>query len=61
MPTILGDANGDGYVDGRDLLRLARYMAGDGVTVDMAGADVNGDGNVDGRDVLRLAKQLAGG
>ena len=55
-----GDANGDGAVDGRDVLRLVRYLAGTGVTIDWEAADVNGDGNVDGRDVLRLAKQLAG-
>ncbi len=55
-----GDTNGDGAVDGRDLLRLARYLAGNGVTVDKEASDLNGDGKVDGRDVLRLAKQLAG-
>lgn len=57
---LKGDANGDGAVDGRDVLRLVRYLAGTGVTIDWEAADVNGDGNVDGRDVLRLAKQLAG-
>ncbi len=55
-----GDSNGDGKVDGRDVLRIARYIAGNGVTIDMAASDLNGDGKVDGRDVLRLAKQLAG-
>ena len=55
-----GDVNGDGTVDGRDLLRLARFIAGNNVTIDAAAADMNGDGNVDGRDVLRLAKKLAG-
>ena len=56
---VPGDCNGDGIVDGRDLLRLARYVAGTGVQIDISAADVNGDGHVDGRDVLRLAKQLA--
>ena len=55
-----GDVNGDGSLDGRDLLRLARYLAGDNVEIDEAAADVNGDGKVDGRDLLRLAKLLAG-
>ena len=54
-----GDANADGTVDGRDLLRLARYVAGQDVEASAMGADVNGDGTVDGRDVLRLAKKLA--
>ncbi len=55
-----GDVNGDGTVDGRDLLRLARFLAGNNVTIDAAAADLNGDGHLDGRDVLRLAKHLAG-
>ena len=57
---LIGDCNGDGSVDGRDVLRLARYLAGSGVSVDMSASDVNRDGKVDGRDVLRLAKMLAG-
>ena len=56
-----GDVNGDGTVDGRDVLRLARFIAGEDVTIDEKAADTNGDGTVDGRDVLRLAKQLSGG
>ena len=55
-----GDANGDGSVDGRDVIRLAKYIAGQGVAIDETAADLNGDGNIDGRDLLRLAKQLAG-
>lgn len=58
--SIPGDCNGDGIVDGRDLLRLTRYLAGAGVDIDLSAADITGDGNVDGRDVLRLAKKLAG-
>lgn len=57
---LTGDCTNDDIVDGRDLLRLARYIAGTGVEIDEKAADINGDGNVDGRDVLRLAKQLAG-
>ena len=57
---ISGDTNGDYTVDGRDLLRLARYLAGHAVSMDETAADVNGDGTVDGRDVLRLAKRLVG-
>ena len=57
---VPGDLNGNGGVDGRDLLRLAKYLAGESVEIDKRAADVNGDGNVDGRDLLRLAKYLAG-
>ena len=55
-----GDVNGDGSVDGRDSLRLARYLVGQDVQINVSNADVNGDGNVDGRDTLRLARFLAG-
>ncbi len=55
-----GDLNGNGTIDGRDLLRLARYLAGGNVEINEAAADLNGDGKVDGRDLLRLARYLAG-
>ena len=60
--SVPGNVNGDanGTVDGRDLLRLARYLAGQDVTIDRKAADVNGDGLIDGRDLLRLARFLAG-
>lgn len=59
-PVMAGDVSGDGKLDGRDALRLARYLAGQGVTIDEKAADVTGDGKVDGRDVLRLTRYLAG-
>ena len=57
---VAGDANGDNVLDGRDLLRLAKYLGGYSVEMDMTSADVTGDGLVDGRDLLRLAKFLGG-
>lgn len=56
---IPGDCNGDGKVDGRDLLRLARYLAGAPVSIDLEAADLNQNGTVNGQDLLRLAKKLA--
>ncbi len=53
---LLGDVNGDGTVDGRDVIRLLRYQTGEGVTIVRENSDVNGDGVVDGRDALRLLK-----
>jgi Leucine-rich repeat (LRR) protein len=57
-----GNVNGDeaGTVDGRDVIRLARFLAGDGVQINEKAADVNADGTVDGRDLIRLARYLAG-
>ena len=57
---VPGDASGDGVVDGRDLIRLAKYLGGYGVEIDAAAASVNGDDVVDGRDLIRLAKFLGG-
>lgn len=53
---LLGDVNGDGKVDARDVLRL-RLAVAKRVTLSPAEnlvADVNGDNSVDARDVLRL-------
>ncbi len=57
-----GNVNGDeaGTVDGRDVIRLARFLAGDGVQINEKAADVNADGTVNGRDLIRLARFLAG-
>ncbi len=60
VPSLPGDVNADGTVDGRDLLRLARHLAGHSVQIDPAASDLNGDSSIDGRDLLRLAKRLAG-
>lgn len=57
---LSGDSNDDGVIDGRDVLRLQKYLAGHSVSIDLKNADVTGDGIVDGRDVLRLQKYLAG-
>jgi Dockerin type I repeat. len=55
-----GDATGDGRVNGMDLIRLRKYLAGDNVTIDLSNADVTGDGRVNGMDLIRLRKYLAG-
>ncbi len=59
---VSGDANGDGNVNGRDVLLLRQYLAGGyNVTIDEEACDVNDDGSVNGRDVLLLRQYLAGG
>ena len=54
-----GDVNGDGNVDGKDALRLLRYMADVPVNIVEKNADVTGDGVVNGKDTLRLLKYFA--
>lgn len=62
---IYGDATGDGDINGKDLIRLRKYLASydpdaGASDVEIAeGADVNGDGVVNGKDLIRLRKYLA--
>ena len=62
---VYGDANGDGEVNGKDLLMLRRYMANyddesKTSTINVqAGADANGDGEVNGKDLLMLRRYMA--
>ncbi len=60
---ILGDLNGDGKVNVKDNMMLARYLAEwagyDETTVDLAAADLNGDGKVNVKDNMILARHLA--
>ncbi len=57
---LLGDANGDGAVNMKDVLTLRKYLAGMDVSYNASEADVNGDGDVNMKDVLMLRKFLAG-
>ncbi len=62
---VYGDATGDGIVDGKDLVRLKKYLAAydyETGTSDVAiepSADATGDGAVDGKDLVRLKKYIA--
>ena len=62
---MCGDATGDGVVDGRDLIRLRKFLMSydpddPSSPEPPPEADCNGDGVVDGRDLIRLRKYLAG-
>ena len=55
-----GDVNGDGAVDGLDLIRLRKYLVGVADTeIVEANANVNGDDTIDLLDLVRLRKYLA--
>ena len=61
---VCGDVTGDNVINGKDLVRLRRYL----LTVDESsgladveislGADTTGDGIVNGKDLVRLRKYL---
>ena len=62
--TVIGDVNGDGVVNGRDLVRLRKYLSEIGSdpaavsTEIFPGADLNGDNVINGLDLIRLRKML---
>ncbi len=60
-----GDVNGDGLVDGRDAIRLMKYLAdeedpetGELFEIHPSNSDINSDGTVDEKDLLRLMINL---
>lgn len=61
---LYGDVNGDSEINGKDLVRLRKYLLSldestGASNVDIsAGADTNGDGVVNGKDLVRLRKYL---
>ena len=58
-PRLPGDCNDDGVVDGADLIRLRKVLAGTDDPISLSNADCNGDGVVDGRDLIRLRRFFA--
>lgn len=58
---IPGDVNGDTEVDGRDIIRLMKYLAEEeDIEIVEMNADVNEDGEVDVRDLLQIIRKLGG-
>ena len=56
---VVGDVNGDGIVNSKDLTRLMKFIAGE--KVDVPGwSDINGDGVTNAKDLTRLMKMIAG-
>ncbi len=60
-----GDVNGDGVVNGQDVVLLRKFMANynydtqTSMVIVFAGADVNGDGKINGQDVVLLRRYMA--
>ncbi len=58
---ILGDANGDGSVDGKDALSVKAAVAGmEGVSVDRSASDLDADGDTGAKDSYFLKLILSG-
>ncbi len=62
---LWGDANGDGAISSKDVVRLKNYLAnyndetGTSSVELFPGADANGDGAISSKDVVRLKNYLA--
>lgn len=62
---VYGDADGNGVVNGKDVILLRKFMANYDYDASVstvavsAGADANGDGVVNGKDVILLRKFMA--
>ena len=55
----LGDVNGDGNIDNKDVVALLRYVSGSGVIIKDA-ADMNGDGAIDLTDAIIVVYKSLG-
>ena len=53
----LGDVNGDGATDIKDIVRLMKSISGG--TVETTHTDINGDEVTDVRDIIRLMKMIS--
>lgn len=56
----IGDTNGDGAVDVRDLVRLKKYLSSPDKTEIYTGSDINMDGEINSVDLACLRKILLG-
>ena len=56
--TIVGDADGNGKVNNRDLGLLQQYVNNWNVTVDKTAADLNQDGKINNRDLGLLQQKI---
>ena len=59
LEILYGDSNGDGRVNGLDLVVLRQYLAGWSVTIDPTVTDVTDDGKCNALDLIRLRQYLA--
>ena len=59
---LLGDANGDGAINGKDVTVLRRFLVGGyDAVIREDNSDVNSDAIINGKDVTHLRRYFAGG
>ena len=51
---ILGDANGDGKINGKDMVRVRSYILYPNTAIIKDAADIDGDGDIDSTDLKKL-------
>ena len=59
-PTNLGDVNGDGKINMKDLVALQRYLNGWDVVIVKANSDLTGDNKINMKDYVALQRLLNG-
>lgn len=59
-PINSGDANGDGAVNGKDVLALRKYIVGLTNEINEDACDINSDYKLNGKDVLQMRKLIIG-
>ena len=57
---MLGDVNGDGSVNMKDLAALQRNVNGWGNEINLKNSDMNGDNTINMKDVAKLQRYLNG-
>ena len=57
----LGDSDGDGRVNARDVVKLMRFIVGQNVSLINGVMDMNADGVLNSRDVIILLRDMVNG
>ena len=58
---VLGDANGDKTVNGKDMIRIKKYLIGENVKVGTSASDLDRDGKITEADLSLLSDMIVQG
>ena len=56
--TLYGDANGDGIVDSRDVVRMKKHVADNALSINVEAVDNDEDGKITATDIVVLRNVL---